>query len=75
VNDDQAMKNLKIIGSGLSAGLPIELATLFCKPLARPAKQERVLSEQDRQRIAAAEAKRQRRARRNSAPSDSGREG
>lgn len=59
---EQAMHNIKVVGAMHSIGLPLELAPLFG---AKPFQSEQVAqvkTAQDLERIAAAEAKRQRRA-------------
>jgi hypothetical protein len=55
--------NIAVLGPGLSAGLSIDLLAPMCIPLgdSKPVAPKE-LSDQDKQRIEAAEAKRQRRA-------------
>ena len=59
---DHAMRNLMILGAGLAAGLGFERAIGLCKPL--PSSKPYLIepTEADKARMAAAEAKRQRRA-------------
>lgn len=63
LRDAQIAKNLVIIDSLHSAGLPLDLATLFgAKPIAQKPEPPRQKTQADLDRIAAAEAKRARKA-------------
>jgi hypothetical protein len=53
--------NLNILTAGLSAGLDVALLAQLCRPLAAP-KPDKVFTQQNAERIAQAEAKRQRKA-------------
>lgn len=58
-----ARHNVAVIGAGLAAGLPVELASSLCIPLDRATPRAPApLTDEDRRRLAAASAKRQRRA-------------
>lgn len=59
---EQINKNIRIIGALHGAGLPVELSTVFgARPIVAQTP-PRKLTQQDLDRIAAAEAKRQRKA-------------